>query len=560
MLKRTLLITAMLVPLTALALEIQPANFYSDVRSDSREAAGINLLTREGVVEGYGDRHFGPSRLVNRAEFLKIAILASPDGYEPEGTEGCFPDVKTGDWFAPYVCTAKAAGIVSGHADPTLPQDQWVFRPAESVTYDAALKMLVLLYRHPIPDVQGEDWAEPYYQAAVSKGVDLPIRITFDTPMTRGMSARLAGAFMAEHAGQLDEYRLAESGIYGSSASSSSSVSSSTSSLSSSVSSSVSSSSSSSVASLFTLPPVSHFFIPGSTTDALAVGIVKSSGETAKVQLAQVKFFSEVRSINYLEMVTEDGQLIATLTRRLNTDTSDYKQTFEALIQPEAQFTLPADTDVRVVVRAVMRGIDNAGFSDDLVQVRTASLTMRGDSTTTTVNVPFVGPFPKHQSAFGRITQVSRLSPANETLVTGTGVTLGSFSFSGSALPGKNLKLRHVVFSLAQNGQATVTNWLLVNRASGAHVACTVNEQAKTVTCPLLSDGVGVFAWGTPLILDLKASVFVPPDNHDSLVHVSLGAAGSPESLGSIEWTDESGVFRWIESPSPIAEGTRFQS
>ncbi len=556
MLKRTLLITALLVPLTALAIEIQPADFYSDVRAGSSEAAGINLLTREGILQGYGDRHFGPSRLVNRAEFLKIAILASPDGYEPDSSgQGCFPDVKGDMWFAPYVCAAKAAGIVSGNANPKLPQDQWSFNPADTVTYDAALKMLILLYRHPIPDVAGDDWAEPYYQAAVNKGVDLPIRITFDTPMTRGMTARLAGAFMAENAGKLAEYRLAEAGKYDGTSSSSSSVSSS----SSSTSSSVSSSSSSSVAPLFTLPPVSHFLVVGTTTDAIADGVIRSVGESSKVQLVQVKLFTEVRSLERLELVTENGQLIAQLMRRTTADTPDFKQIFEAQLQPENQFALPADTDVRVVLRAVIRAVENAGFSDELLQVRTMSITKKGDTTNQTVNTPISGPFVKHQTSFGRLFGITRLSPATAPLVAGTGVVIGSYSFNSSALAGKNLKLRQLVFSLAKSGTATVNNWTLVNRVTGASVPCTTNEQSMTVTCLALDQAVGVLSVGTPFVLDLKATVFLPVGSQGSLVETSLSAAGSPESLGSIEWTDESGIFRWVEGPSPIVTGTRLQ-
>ncbi len=561
MLTRTLLFAAVFIPLTALAIEIQPADFYSDVRRDSREAAGINLLTRENIVQGYGDRHFGPSRLINRAEFLKIAILASPDGYEPDASgEGCFPDVRGTDWFAPYVCAAKKAGIVSGNANPALPQNQWTFNPDDTVTYDAALKMLVLLFRYPIPDVAGRDWAEPYYKSAAQKGVDLPIRITFDTKLTRGMAARLAGAFMAEQSGKLAMYRLAEAGIYESSSASSSS--SSVSSLSSSSSSSVASSSSvsSSTAALFTLPPVSHFLVVGTTTDAIAAGVIRSPGETATVQLAQVKLFSEVRSIDHLELVTDDGQVIANLTRRTTTDTTDYKMTFEANIQPENRWRMPKDTDVHVVLRAVIRSVDNAGFADELLQVRTASVTIRGDSSTETINIPLVGPFPKHQTSFGRITSVARVSPVSATLTSGTDVLMSTYSVGSSVIAGKRLVLRNIIFSFTKTGSASVSNWTLRNRASGASSGCSVNESAMTITCAMLHQAVGILTPETPLILDLTATVTVPSGTHDSVIETSLSAAGSPESLGSIEWTDESGIFRWVEGPTPLVIGTRLQS
>jgi hypothetical protein len=110
-----------------------------------------------------------------------------------------------------------------------------------------------------------------------------------------------------------------------------------------------------------------------------------------------------------------------------------------------------------------------------------------------------------------------------------------------------------------KTGSATLNNWALVNRASNASVSCSVNEQAWTVTCPLLEQAVGIFA-GSALTLDLKASAFVPAGTHDAIIETSLSSAGTPESLGSIEWTDESGVFRWIEGTSPLVKSTRLQS
>jgi hypothetical protein len=83
MLRRLSLITALFIPVTALALDISPGNLYKDVRADSREAPGINMLTREHIVQGYSDGRFGPSRLINRAEFLKIALLSGPPEIRP---------------------------------------------------------------------------------------------------------------------------------------------------------------------------------------------------------------------------------------------------------------------------------------------------------------------------------------------------------------------------------------------------------------------------------------------------------------------------------------------
>ncbi len=556
MLKRLTLVTTLLLPLTAFAVTIEPGDFYDDVQPKAPERAGINMLTRAGVVQGYGQRMFGPTRLVNRAEFLKIAILSTPQDRQPVAVNGvgCFPDVPASAWFASYVCAAKDAGIVKGTPDG-------LFHPDRTVQYDEALKMLTLLYGYQVVSVGGTDWGEAYYRAAAARGTDLPIRITFDTPLTRAFSARLAAAFLAEAEGQLPALRLAENGQYSSVSSTSSSSSSQPSSSSSSSSaSSVSSSSSSSVsAAMFTLPPVSHFLVTGRASDAIASGVIRSQNETAKISLAEVKFYAEPRSLERLEIVTTDGRLVATLKQKTTTNTVDYKQTFEARPNLGDRFQIPADTDVTLVLRAVVRSDTNAGFSEDLVQVRTFSVTIVGDSTNQALNLPLAGPFPKHQTAFGRILSVTRMSPATAPIATAKDTLLGSFAFTGSVVNGKSLSLSALTFSLTMNGQITIAAPRLVVHGGTASAACTLNMQAMTVSCPSLTGGVGSFPAGTPLVLDLLADVTVQKAG-SALLEVVLQSPGSPEALGAVEWTDGSGNFRWIEfSGSPIISGTRFQ-
>lgn len=553
MLKKIALTIALVFPLTALALQIQPADFYDDVRLSDPEAAGINLLTRIEAIEGYGNNMFGPTRLVNRAEFLKIAVLSLPEEKRPntDVKEGCFPDVPLGAWFTPFICAAKTAGIVKGNPDG-------LFHPERTVQYDEALKMLSLLYGYEITPVDSPEWGEAFYKASASHGTDLPIRITFATPLTRALSARLAGAFLAEFSGQLVQFRLAEFGEY---QSSSSSVSSSSSSIVSSSSSSSlsSSSSSSSLEALFTLPSVPHFLVTGESSDAIADGIVKSSGEPAKISLAEVKLFSEARSIERLEIVTLDGTVVATLNRKITTDTTDYKLTFQAQIAEENRYVIPADTDVPLVLRAVIRSADNAGFSEEFVHVRTFSVTLLGEKSNQSFNKPIAGPFPKHQTSFGRIQAVKLLSPPSSAFSSSGNVTLGSFEFSGSSITGKSLSLTALTFTLYKTSTVAVSNVVLVNPLSGQTAGCSVNTQAKTIFCPTLTGGVGAFAANT-LTIKLQADVAVQAGSSNAALDVSLFNAGSPESLGAIEWTDYSGNFRWIEyEGSPVVRGIQFQ-
>lgn len=64
-----------------------------------------------GVIQGYSDGTFQPSRTVSRVESFKITMES--DGIIlPEVTENPFADVYIGQWFAPYILEAKLREIV----------------------------------------------------------------------------------------------------------------------------------------------------------------------------------------------------------------------------------------------------------------------------------------------------------------------------------------------------------------------------------------------------------------------------------------------------------------
>lgn len=538
-----------LIPALAFALDFTPVKQFVDVRETSREAAGISLLAREGIVQGYGGNYFGPSRRINRAEFLKIAMMsAGKDGttFKPKT---CFLDVRESDWFSPYVCAAKDQGIVKGRTPER-------FQPEDTVSYGEALKMLTLLYRYRIPVENPVDWAEPYYRAAADRETDIPVTIRLDSPLTRGLAARLVGAFLAESKGELDRFRLAESGIYPSSSSqSSSSTSASSASLASSKSASADEDgSASSASSFFTLPPVSHFLVVGRTSDALAEAVVRSNGEPAHIAAVQVKFFAEARTVKTFELTTLTGSVIAVLKQRATNDTSDYKQIYEVQLNPDQQYLIPADTDVPLVLRAVVRGIDDNGFSDELLEVRSFIITIFGDRSNETKSIVTPTPFPKHQVAFGRLSRIERISPENGALASGTGVVVSAFGFASDVIPEKTLSLTQLILTLQRSGDFSVQNWRIGQQGYSADAPCT-SGQDSTITCSNLSDVMGVMKAGAA-ILELRADIAVPQSSGIHTLQVSLIEPGSPSSLGSVQWTDQSGNFRWVEGKTPLVWGT----
>ncbi len=146
------------VLILSLALPFQVWAAFSDVPDLNPHKAAIESLTAAGVLTGYPDGSFKPDQDVNRAEALKIILVGL--GIDTTASEGSnFSDVKSSDWFDPYVATGVKLGIVKGYDDGT-------FKPQQTVNRAEATKMALLAAErslnkpseNPFPDVSTDAW------------------------------------------------------------------------------------------------------------------------------------------------------------------------------------------------------------------------------------------------------------------------------------------------------------------------------------------------------------------------------------------------------------------
>ena len=72
----------------------------------------VNALYKAGIVNGVSDTAFNPNGNVTREQFAKMLI--SLIGDTENISDNTFSDVPADSWFAPFVCAAKATGIVNG--------------------------------------------------------------------------------------------------------------------------------------------------------------------------------------------------------------------------------------------------------------------------------------------------------------------------------------------------------------------------------------------------------------------------------------------------------------
>ena len=163
---------------------------FSDISLETPHANAVLKIAEKGIISGYDDGSFKPDLQINRAEFLKILVEATKDPGVTFDGKNCFPDVKS-EWFAPYVCYAKARGWVNGYGDGT-------FKPANPVNRAEALKMLANAYGWEVVNVGGE-WYSQFVNAALSKNVLLPAEAKdYGNAQNRGFIAEMIWRALGE--------------------------------------------------------------------------------------------------------------------------------------------------------------------------------------------------------------------------------------------------------------------------------------------------------------------------------------------------------------------------
>ncbi|MFH0834131.1 MAG: CAP domain-containing protein [Patescibacteria group bacterium] len=186
--------------LFGISFGVARADSFPDVPRDHPNAAAIDYLSKESVISGYPDGTFRPENSVNRAEALKILLLAS--GAEIQNpTQNVFPDVQVGQWFAPFVFSAKQKAIVAGYLDGS-------FRPEQTVNLVEALKILLntnsvdltnySTNRQLFADSEKNAWYNPflfYAQTFELIDSDSANRVHPAQPLTRGALAEIVYRF-----------------------------------------------------------------------------------------------------------------------------------------------------------------------------------------------------------------------------------------------------------------------------------------------------------------------------------------------------------------------------
>lgn len=137
---------------------------FSDVNSGHENCKAITWAKENGIIQGYEDGTFRPNNPVKRVEALKMILVGLNAKIANNNGQGLgFSDANRFGWYADYLRTGLALGIVKGYADST-------FRPENPVLRAEAIVMLLNTARSAdnliIPTA---NYGQPYYDVPNTK-------------------------------------------------------------------------------------------------------------------------------------------------------------------------------------------------------------------------------------------------------------------------------------------------------------------------------------------------------------------------------------------------------
>ena len=140
----------------------------------------ITELYNKQIITGNSDNTIRPMAFVNRAEFIKLMILATNTELNPSTTKP-FNDVNGDEWYAPYALTGHKLGWINGFPDGS-------FRASEMVNRAQVAKIISIALGESLrTPSEGAPWYDIYFyriddSKLMAYGTDLSTAEASKTP------------------------------------------------------------------------------------------------------------------------------------------------------------------------------------------------------------------------------------------------------------------------------------------------------------------------------------------------------------------------------------------
>ena len=113
-----------------------PSLAFKDLDPEAWYHLSIDYVLRKGLMEGYGNKYFGPGDQMNRA--MIVQVLYNLEGRPAVSAASCFTDVPADAWFTDAIIWAEEEGIVNGYGNG-------LYGPNDPVTRE---QMATIFYRY----------------------------------------------------------------------------------------------------------------------------------------------------------------------------------------------------------------------------------------------------------------------------------------------------------------------------------------------------------------------------------------------------------------------------
>jgi hypothetical protein len=165
-----------------------PVPQFADTATVHKNFAAINFVQEKGIVKGYeidGNQFFKPENPINRAEFMKIVLLAkySQDEIDAAKDQG-FADIPDGEWYRGYANFGKEKGFIGGYKQE---DGSFTFGGNKNINFAEAAKIIVNILiesTEPATDV----WYTPFIEKLQKKNVETYLP---NVDLTRGEMAEV---------------------------------------------------------------------------------------------------------------------------------------------------------------------------------------------------------------------------------------------------------------------------------------------------------------------------------------------------------------------------------
>ena len=195
----------------ALLVSSAPAFAFTDVSTVDSNYEAIEAISQMGIINGYADGSYQPSKPITKAELSAIIAKCTPyDRFDAYNVHDYFDDVNPEHWAAQYISKAAVCGCYStfetqpvstkntgSTAATFIHIESRIFEPDSYATYEDMVKAVITLQGYNILVEQKYSGEDKYIQCARDLGVlDGIGEFSYSEYATRGDTAHFVYNFL----------------------------------------------------------------------------------------------------------------------------------------------------------------------------------------------------------------------------------------------------------------------------------------------------------------------------------------------------------------------------